>query len=260
MRSKYFSYLFTTIGQQDVIFAGGDGSFALLLVTEIETGLFVLHIILEFVLGWLLVATVWVSSSWCWISVVASVVVAVSLSGDAVLVGWSLLVAIGALAVKVVKVLSGWNSVWGCWWAVVGIGLLSWSAIVGIGLLSWSSVVRAWLLGWSSVLASWLLLLLNRENLLSHQVTDFIDLTYLRCCVLVARLLSWCSIVLSWLLSGVVGSSLTLRRCAILARWSREASSLWWQVRAARCWRLSEDHRHQESRDNCKLFGKWKES
>lgn len=62
-KCKYFSHLFATIGQQDVIFAGGDGSFALLLVSEIEAGLFVLHIILELVLGWLLVAAVGVSSS-----------------------------------------------------------------------------------------------------------------------------------------------------------------------------------------------------
>lgn len=49
-------YLFATIGQQNVVFASGDGSFALFLVSEIKSGLIVLDIVLEFVLGWFLVS------------------------------------------------------------------------------------------------------------------------------------------------------------------------------------------------------------
>lgn len=94
-------YLFTAIRQQDVVFSSGDGSFALFLVSEVETSLFILNVVLEFVLGWFFISAASVSAVGSAVLVVAVAV----LGWGSVLVGWGLLVAVGALAVEVVEVL-----------------------------------------------------------------------------------------------------------------------------------------------------------
>lgn len=98
---KLRHYLFTAIRQQDVIFASGNGALALFLVSEVEASLFVLNVVLELVLGWFFISAASVSALRSAVLVVAVAV----LGWNAVLVGWGLLVAVGALAVEVVEVL-----------------------------------------------------------------------------------------------------------------------------------------------------------
>lgn len=57
-----WAHLFTSVGKQDIVSASSHAAFALFLVSEVESGLFVLDVILELVFGWFFVASVGVTT------------------------------------------------------------------------------------------------------------------------------------------------------------------------------------------------------